>query len=110
MLRSQAESLLLRCQPENAGRIFARSEADFDMVILRILDLVPQLNPFSLVGRVQPSSSSSSLSSSFSSLSSSSSSALLQYLLEQLGRLEVSGRSGGARSMASQVTDYSHSG
>jgi hypothetical protein len=105
VLRSQAESLLLRGLPENAAKIFARSDADFDMVILRILNLVPQLSSFSIggVGGSGNEFSDSSRKASSSS-SSSSSSALLQYLLEQLGRLELSSRSGGVRSMASQGT------
>lgn len=113
MLRSQAESLLVRGHKDRAAQIYSCSDADFDMVILRILDLVPpipstsHLQGFAMRGHgtgvgvgfggVRGGgvlSSSENDSAITSPLVSSSSAALLQYLLEklrQLGQGSVSG-------------------
>jgi hypothetical protein len=119
VLRSQAECLLARGQKDRAAQIYSCSDADFDMVVLRILDLVPPIpsTPHvqvqgSISGYgggagtgvgvgagfggihssvIQPVSEDVSL---ISPQASSSSAALLQFLLEklsQLGQGSVSG-------------------
>ena len=55
VLEFQAESLLLRNLPERAARIFAESDRDFDLVVLRLLGIISFRSP-----------SSFSFSSSFS--------------------------------------------
>lgn len=112
VLRSQAESLLVRGHKDRAAQIYSCSDADFDMVILRILDLVP---PIPSTSHLQGSAMSSygtgagagvAVGAGFggvhgggvltlsevdsaitSPLASSSSAALLQYLLEKLNQL-----------------------
>ena len=92
---------------DRAAHIYARSDADFDMVILRLLDLVPPLSfPVSrlqglptggygtgtgtgtgLSGVLRNEVTENADLGLVSPQSSSSSAALLQYLLEKLSQL-----------------------
>lgn len=105
VLRSQAESLLVRGLRDRAAHIYARSDADFDMVILRLLDLVPPLSfPVSRLQGLPTGGYGTGTGTGLSGVlrnevtenadlglvspqSSSSSAALLQYLLEKLSQL-----------------------
>eukprot|EP00596_Hydrurales_sp_CCMP1899_P004340 CAMPEP_0119040692 /NCGR_PEP_ID=MMETSP1177-20130426/10707_1 /TAXON_ID=2985 /ORGANISM="Ochromonas sp, Strain CCMP1899" /LENGTH=234 /DNA_ID=CAMNT_0007006001 /DNA_START=1520 /DNA_END=2221 /DNA_ORIENTATION=- len=93
VLQYQAEHFLLHGQPKMAAQYYARSDADFDIVILRLLNMISASEPDSIendglrAASLLLSSSSSSSSSSPSSSSPPSSSALLCYLQEKLDKI-----------------------
>jgi hypothetical protein len=96
---SHAESLLVRGKPEEAARIYALSNAEFDMVVLRLLGVLSPPSPCSSLegeggdGNALRGSSSidtdsdTQCHSSLPPHNAAVSAALLQYLTDKLEQL-----------------------
>ena len=94
---SHAESLLLRGKPEEAARIYSLSNAEFDMVVLRLLNVLPPSTPRCSSSNPEEDAVSGMLSSTIRSCSSSpdshlscnaaASAALIQFLTDKLDQL-----------------------